>query len=236
MSNDSSSMNRGAIARDNESWISPPTSAAADSETSKSRQFNVFWEVEALSLTVRAEDDQPNATLSASQFQRPNRALPEARIQEGKGGSARDWSEHEISRRIEDVVLGAADDTFEPGFQSLLETQLMPKFVVFGSRAVSVIGDLIKRRELSVEVRAECLRILGRTYYGSAKQEIFLVLIEALNSVEPIIRESAALALGDTEDDVAIEFLEDRCSFEKLTGLRRDFEQIIEDLRAAKAL
>lgn len=107
---------------------------------------------------------------------------------------------------------------------------MTPRILLFGERAISFVSRILTGSTIRIEVRAEAVRILGRSYYGAIKQKIFATLVASLNSDEPIIRESAALALGDADDSAAIPYLQQRLTIEKYASLRTDFDQIIADL------
>ncbi len=102
--------------------------------------------------------------------------------------------------------------------------------IIYQARAIKAISELVEARSPDDDVCAEAMRALGRINYPALEKRIFMTLIEALNNSSPLIRDSAALALGDLGDPAAIEYLKERIKLEKYDSIKQDFEQIIEDL------
>lgn len=187
--------------------------------------------LEVVSPLVSEDYDYSNATLSLIEQRQLHKHGNEPAIKEEGGGSATTGSAYDIKHKIEYLFTSCSGELFEPGYRSSLEDALSQKVILFGERAIAEVARLVKQGSLNVETRAEAIRALGRIYYGAFKRNIFVVLVEALNSPEPVIRESAALALADADDKGAIDFLCARIKVERYGSLRADYEQIIEDLR-----
>lgn len=186
---------------------------------------NSVIKVEAISPALRPSFIADGSTLPVI-TQRPNTQL----YAEGRGGSAREWSSDEIRAKLTRTFNNAIHESFESGIYSEFERRLTQQLIIHRSIGISLVSEFVQELKPTAAVAAEAIRTLGRFSFAWCKTELGAVLAGALNSQSPLVREAAALAMGDLDDPSAAVYLRERIQRENYSSLRSDFMQIIDDL------
>lgn len=134
--------------------------------------------------------------------------------------------EKEVLRCLE----GAAAEELEDGMTADLGNNLTSLVRRFGERAVVAIGAVTSSGKVAPEVISHVLRWLGRMQDPRSFQLRFWLLKRDLISHSPVVRDGAALGLAALGSPLAIAALREAIERERLRGLRRDLQQVLEQL------
>jgi hypothetical protein len=134
--------------------------------------------------------------------------------------------EKEVLRRLE----GAAAEELEDGMTGDLGNNLTSLVRRYGERAVMAIGAVTSSGKVAPEVISHVLRWLGRMQDARSFQLRFWLLKRDLISHSPVVRDGAALGLAALGSPLAIVALREAIERERFRGLRRDMQQVLEQL------
>ncbi|GAB4506940.1 MAG: hypothetical protein Tsb0026_00140 [Sulfuricaulis sp.] len=140
---------------------------------------------------------------------------------------------HSLERELETLFNNAKNEIIEGNHESNFANELHSLLVQFGTPILTLLGDLVSNPSIDVEAASQALRVIGRTQDELTVVPRFRLLIKALNSPSPIIRDSTALALFDLNEPGAIPYLQEAAAREEYVSLRNDYLQIAEELEAA---
>jgi len=125
---------------------------------------------------------------------------------------------------------GAAAEELEDGMTADLGSNLTSLVRRFGERAVVAIGAVTSSGKVAPEAISHVLRWLGRMQDPRSFQLRFWLLKRDLISHSPVVRDGAALGLAALGSPLAIAALREAIERERFRGLRRDMQQVLEQL------
>lgn len=104
----------------------------------------------------------------------------------------------EISGTLDEIIKRYSHDVFSSGFASQLSASVERLVYRYGDLGLLVLGlALDSRPSVSEDARVEILRTLGRIDDVSTSIRRFKLVVAALGSPSPLVRDEAALALLD---------------------------------------
>lgn len=140
-------------------------------------------------------------------------------------------TDQEAELRFESLFRSARESHFEDGMESEFSRYLISLVQAYGPVSKDILARLIEDRTISPEVLSEALRWLGRMEGESTYEARLWLLEKGLNSPDATVRDGAALGLASMDDPRAIPYLEAAIQAEKLTDLRHDMEEVLDQLK-----
>lgn len=138
----------------------------------------------------------------------------------------------DMEDRLVRILAGSQDEPFEAGVESRLARDLQR---VFASRPLAVLQSLRKRLGESAEepeILAETLQWASRIEGSLAREAVIDLLLAGLQSEHPLVRDSAALALADFDEKVAVEQIQRAIERESVPEMREDLESLVHSLES----
>lgn len=138
----------------------------------------------------------------------------------------------DMEDRLMRILAGSQDEPFEAGVESRLARDLQR---VFASRPLAVLQSLRKRLGESAEepeILAETLQWASRIEGSLAREAVIDLLLAGLHSEHPLVRDSAALALADFDEKVAVEQIQRAIERESVPEMREDLESLVHSLES----
>ena len=120
--------------------------------------------------------------------------------------------------------------TFEDGMETEFSRKLVRLVRQYGKTAMEVITTLIVNDNVDAEVAAEALRWLGRMDHLPSYHDRLWLLEKSSFSTSVLVRDGAALGLASLDDPHAIPYLQRAIEQEKYASLRKDLEQVRDQL------
>lgn len=130
------------------------------------------------------------------------------------------------------ILARSQDEQFEAGVESRLARDLQR---VFASRPLAVLQALRKRLGESAEepeILAETLQWASRIDGSLAREAVIDLLLTGLHHGHPLVRDSAALALADFDEEVALKQIRRAMERESVPEMREDLESLMRSLEA----
>ncbi len=140
----------------------------------------------------------------------------------------------ELRARAEDLFRGAADIQFEDGMENEFSKGLILFIRQHGNAAINSLAELILSERLSPSVSSEALRWLGDIDDSSTYQRRLWLLEKSLACSSPVVRDGAVLGLASLDDPHAIPYLQKARSTEIRRELRKDLDQVLEQLQETR--
>ena len=139
---------------------------------------------------------------------------------------------NDIREELETLFNSARELEFEDGIENPFSREIVSVIRRYGETATAVLASLIVREKVSTEAAAETLRWLGRMSDPATYRSRLWLLERCLNSSSLTVRDGAALGLAAMDDPTAIRYLELAIRCEQSPELRKDMEQVLEQLEA----
>lgn len=140
----------------------------------------------------------------------------------------------ELRARAEELFRGAAEIQFEDGMENEFSNGLISFIRQYGRSAVDSLTELILSESLSPSVSSEALRWLGDIDESSTYQRRLWLLEKSLACSSPVVRDGAVLGLASLDDPHAIPYLQKARSTEIRKELRKDMDQVLEQLQETR--
>lgn len=135
-----------------------------------------------------------------------------------------------LSKRIRILFTAAKEEVFEDGYESKFSRELISLVQQYDEQAMEPIIRLIVNEQVNPEVAAEALRWLGETEEPLTRSSRRWLFERTLYSSSSRVRDGATLALASLDDPHAIPYLRRAIEQESYPELRKDMEQVLEQL------
>lgn len=140
-----------------------------------------------------------------------------------------------VERTLVEIFASCANEEFEFGYNSNLESQLEDFIQRYGVDAVQAIRKQIPHRQFSVDLAIETLHTLGRSRHISSHTERFFLLISTLTSTSANIRSATALGLSYLDDIQAIPALEKALNSETQISVKSWMKRVLKQLKETQS-
>lgn len=140
-----------------------------------------------------------------------------------------------LDQKIKTLFAEAEDVDFEVGMESKFSNEFSSLIKKHGNTAVELIANLIIYEKVSEKVAVEALRWIGHIDHRQSYQFRIWLLERCLNSSFANVRDSASLGLAHLNDPHAIPYLEKAIKEEPRSGLRKDMEEVLVQLKDENA-
>jgi len=147
----------------------------------------------------------------------------------GSSTNIQDLSE-DIDRELASIFVVAKEEFFEDGIKSEFSRRLSSIVTRYGTEAIGAITDLIIGEKVNSETASEALRWLGLIDHSQTYNQRLVLSEIALFAASPKVRDGAALGLAFLDDPAAIPYLKRAIEREQIDGLKKDLEQVLEQL------
>jgi len=135
-----------------------------------------------------------------------------------------------VMDEIKSLFIAGREEFFEDGMESRFSKGLISAIGKYGELAIDVISDLILGEKVSPEVASEALRWIGYIDDDATYESRLHLLKESLKCSSPRVRDGAGLGLSFMNDPRAIGLLKEAIQKENIKLLRRNMEQVLEQL------
>jgi len=135
---------------------------------------------------------------------------------------------------LESIVLAGKGIRFEDGVENDFSRRLVHFVTSWGETAVDSLRRAILDRKVSPEIASEALTWLARVNDPATYGSRLKVLIEALLSNSPQIRDGASLGLALLNDPAAIPWAQLALQLERNSELRNDMAQVLSQLESQR--
>jgi hypothetical protein len=133
--------------------------------------------------------------------------------------------------RAKQLFHRARYESFEPGMESAFSQGLVKLVEEGDCDALSVLRTLMFDRKVSNEIIAEALRWIAWVKQPATHQQRMNILIEALQSRSPSVRDAAGLGIATLDDPAAIPFVQRAITKETIDELRADLTLVLDQLQ-----
>jgi hypothetical protein len=144
-------------------------------------------------------------------------------------------SENTLTAEFHRLVSSADEEVFEDGMETAFSNGLIAFVKRYGDLAIDVLAGHIIGETINAEVAAEVLRWIGQMDDVKTHHKRRWLLERCLNCSSARVRDGAVLGLSFLDDPHAIPYLESAIEHESIHELRRDMEQVLDQLRETKA-
>lgn len=140
----------------------------------------------------------------------------------------------EMLAKLASMFDTAGEETFADGMDSDFSRMLHSIVRTYGSGAINEIGRTICSEGFDVEVAGEALRQIGSVDHLQSRRSRLSLLLSALESPDPRLRDAASIGIATVDDPTAIEGM--RSAMERETSLQvgRNLEMVLEQLQATQ--
>ena len=140
---------------------------------------------------------------------------------------------NEVKQLVQKICLNAKHEDFQDGIKTDFRNSLGSLIKKYEDAILIVLTDFFNDPFRDVETLAEVLMVVGNNSQYLSRHNSFQFINLGLLDNEPIIRDSAALAFSDIDDPSVIPFLQKAIEREKFNSLKKDFQDIIDELEEA---
>jgi len=135
-----------------------------------------------------------------------------------------------IREQINEIFKNAKIENFEDGMDSEFSKKLVSLIKNYENNSIEILSDMIMNENVTVDIASEALRWIGRIKHEETHDARFDLLIKSLTHSSPFIRDGAIIGLDLMEDPKAVPYLIESIKNEKLTLIRKDMLQVLENL------
>jgi hypothetical protein len=146
------------------------------------------------------------------------------------GTTAQENVRERVELVVERLVMDANAQFLEDGMTAWLGDSIESYLTLYGSDAVETLRDQLERPNVEADTASHILRWLGRAADRRTFGDRLHVLTAALESPLPVVRDGAALALGEMDSPRAIPKLRAAIAREPRQGLREDMDRVLRRL------
>jgi hypothetical protein len=123
---------------------------------------------------------------------------------------------------------------FEDGMGNEFRGCLFSFIQKYGSLAIEILEKRLRSKDTDPDVVSMTLRYLGEIEHPATYRHRLTILIHALTHPSPKVRDGATLGLASIDQPIAIPYLENAIKQERISELRKDMEQVLQQLRESK--
>jgi len=139
----------------------------------------------------------------------------------------------DIGRAIANLFTAARNEIFEEGMESHFSKEFVSLIKRHGEVAILEAAILITSEKADPDVASEALKWLGQVKHSGTHSFRIWLLKRGLTSSSPQVRDGAGLGLSFLNDPDAIPALQQAIEREQIPELRRDLEQVLQQLQHA---
>ncbi len=136
----------------------------------------------------------------------------------------------DFNQYIATLFSSAKEEVFQDGMESDFSRNLVEFIICFDSAAVAALADYMMDKEVNLEVVSEALRWLGQIKDFKTQHDRLWLLEHSLDSESAVVRDGAIVGLSAMDDPEAIPYLKKRLDQETNRLLRKDIQQLLEQL------
>ena len=232
------------------SWTQPsiPESSTVQLESKRRRKLTINSEIfsaeaqatEVFSRSIRLFALLPDGSLrelTSSSLQLPlnlARAMSGLNVRLDNSTISYD-PPYELEKAIERLFDTAKGEFFEDGVETDFSRNLLNLIRAYGDTAVEMLTGLIVSEYVDSEVASEALRWIGRLDDAGTYKSRLQLLEKSLGNSAARVRDGALLGLASLDDPSAIRYLEKALQGESLEQLRRNIQQVLDQLVETQA-
>ena len=137
----------------------------------------------------------------------------------------------ELKNRLDVAFRWARDLQFEDGMENDFSRELISFVERHGNSAIDVVAEIILAEDVSPAVASEALRWLAEVDDFSSYQKRLWLLESSLYCSSAVVRDGAVVGVASMDDPSAIPYLQKARDKEPLGDLRKDMDQVLEQLQ-----
>jgi len=137
---------------------------------------------------------------------------------------------------FDDVLRIGMGTHFEDGMESDFSRAIIQFVETYEGEALAMINNSCRALHRTNEVMGEALRWIGRMEHEPTYALRLGMLCECLSSPSMLVRDGAGLGLSSLDDPRALPMLEQTIAAEQSPTLRRDLQQVADQLRETAAM
>ena len=137
----------------------------------------------------------------------------------------------QLKNRVEVLFRSARNVQFEDGMENEFSKEFIRYIERYGNLAIDTIAETILAEDVSPTVASEALRWLAEVDEFSSYQKRLWLLERSLYCSSAVVRDGAVLGLAALDNPHAISFLKSARDQESVSDLRRDMDQVLEQLQ-----
>ena len=140
----------------------------------------------------------------------------------------------ELPSRLEAMFAVAGEETFFDGMDSDFARNFKSMVRSYGHAAIDSIGRMIRSQRLDVEVAGEALRQIGSVDDVRSHRSRLALLLQALESPDPRLRDAASIGIATMDDPTAIEGVRRAEEQESSPQLRHNLQLVLDQLEETR--
>ena len=142
--------------------------------------------------------------------------------------------ERELESYLQRLAIESSEVIFEDGMESSFGAALSSAILSYGPVAMTAIAKTFNLSNPETDLVGEMLRIIGTIKHEDTHRSRLMILISALRSPDPRIRDDASIGLAGLGDPKAIDSLKIAVEREPVLQLRKNFALVIDQLTSTK--